>query len=327
VKTGFRSVIALASVAGIILVGPGRRAHASELFVTSANNNEILGYDTSLKYDTDHGNPVITISDSHLSLPQGIVFAPNGDLLVANYNTSEILRFDGVTHAYDGVFASTASRGRPLDMAMGPDGDLYVVENPNNGGGDISRYNATTGALIETLPGTLSSPQAIAFDSHGLLYVTDHNDDTVKRYDGTSFTTFANVGFPAGVGFLADGTVLIGSISTNAIEEFNPLTGSYLGNFNATGAVGAMGTSPEGNLYVVNGGDGSIQEFASENPASQSTFVGNLVGGLKGPAYFTFQPGDTMTPEPSAMMLAATALPALGLFVLRRRRRKHNANS
>ncbi len=40
------------------------------------------------------------------SFPSGLAFGPGGDLFVADRNTSRILRFDGVTGASEGVFAT-----------------------------------------------------------------------------------------------------------------------------------------------------------------------------------------------------------------------------
>ncbi len=299
--------------------------HASELFVSSFGTNQVLGYDTTLPYETDHGNPVITIgAGSPLNGPTGLLFAPNGDLLVGSVNNNAILRFDGQTHAYEGVFANTGSRGGPVGMAYGPDGYLYVVENSGHGG-DVSRYNATTGAYVDTLSGGLNYPLSILFDTSGRLYVTDYNNNTVDRFDGTSFTTFANVPLPVGLQNAPDGSILIDSNGYHWIHEFDPTSGNDIGVIEGLGASGAMGYSPEGDLYVSDLGTSGIQKFSFQGGITQSTFVGAFIGGLYQPGFIAVQPAESMTPEPSSLLLGATAVPAIGVAFLKRRRQRHKA--
>jgi hypothetical protein len=74
-----------------------------------------------------------------------------------------------------------------IDVAFGPDGDLYVVEYDETSwiatfapaiasGGTIGKYDPATGDLIEVVASGLEFPSAITFDEHGNLWVLENND-------------------------------------------------------------------------------------------------------------------------------------------------------
>lgn len=73
-----------------------------------------------------------------------------------------------------------------IDLEIGPDGLLYVVEFDSNswlssvvpeipwGGGTISAYNTETGELVKTVAEDLVYPGAITFDKKGKLWVLEN---------------------------------------------------------------------------------------------------------------------------------------------------------
>lgn len=77
----------------------------------------------------------VTPSSGGLEHPSYMVFGPDGkkdgklDLYVANGHEGAILRYDGTTGAFKGVFVSAASGGldAPQGILFGPDGNLYVA--------------------------------------------------------------------------------------------------------------------------------------------------------------------------------------------------------
>jgi DNA-binding beta-propeller fold protein YncE len=72
------------------------------------------------------------------------------ELLVSSNNTSEILRYDGVTGAFTDAFvtAGAGTLNGPAGLVLGPDGHLYVTSANNH---QILRYDGTTGAFIDAL--------------------------------------------------------------------------------------------------------------------------------------------------------------------------------
>ncbi len=83
-----------------------------------------------------------------------------------------------------------------IDLAFGPDGNLYVVEYdesswfslfiPPASGGTISAYD-TNGNLVEVVATELQYPSAITFDKWGDLWLLENNDTgatpTVRQLD------------------------------------------------------------------------------------------------------------------------------------------------
>ncbi len=65
-----------------------------------------------------------------------------------------ILSYDTATNEYLGVFASGSRVTMSRDVAFGPDGNLYV----NSGGSAIYRFDGQTGALIDQLADSSTSP-------------------------------------------------------------------------------------------------------------------------------------------------------------------------
>ena len=60
------------------------------------------------------------------------------DLLVASLDTGQVLRYDDVTGAFQGVFATGLPDDHPIGLTMGPDDNLYVaVYNIGTAGGFV----------------------------------------------------------------------------------------------------------------------------------------------------------------------------------------------
>lgn len=152
--------------------------------------------------------------------PFSIVFAPNVenpkklDLYVCDFNKANVVRYDGTTGAFRGVFVPKGSGGLsgPNNMTFGPDGDLYVSDSGISVSSDtpvsaVLRYQGPSGRspgafMGEFVPagsGGLLQAQSVLFgpdgngDWHEDLYVASAqlvggndkgNHGTVKRYDG-----------------------------------------------------------------------------------------------------------------------------------------------
>jgi DNA-binding beta-propeller fold protein YncE len=130
---------------------------------------------------------------------QGIAFGPDQNLYVASYNscapgpeclttTAEILRFDGKTGAYLGVFVANGAGGlrTPGGIAFGTNGDLFVCNQFVNGtaDGEVLRFHGPldaaagqpfpspnqSGARFASTAGI--SPFQLAFGPDRTLYVT-----------------------------------------------------------------------------------------------------------------------------------------------------------
>lgn len=77
----------------------------------------------------------VAASGNGLTRPYGNAFGPDGNLYVSSFRTNQILKFDGQTGNFLGVFASDNNNALgtlnglngPNDLLFGPDGSLYVA--------------------------------------------------------------------------------------------------------------------------------------------------------------------------------------------------------
>ncbi len=192
-----------------------RRVDVSGQITTVAGTGE-KGYDGDDKPATS----------ASLSLPQGIAVDGDGNLYISDTANSRIRRVDTTgrittvagtgTLGYDGDDkpATSARIAGPQGIAVDRSGNLYVADRNNH---RIRRVDAA--GLITTVAGTgvsgydgdnkpatsarLSSPQDVAVDGEGNLYIADALNDRIRRVDPIgNITTVAGTGVP---GFNGDG--------------------------------------------------------------------------------------------------------------------------
>jgi hypothetical protein len=110
--------------------------------------------------------------------PDDLLFGPDGDIYISSGDTAEnsaILRYDGKTGAYKGIFASGNGLIRPYGLAFGPDGYLYVSSFKSD---RILRFDGKTGQFIDEFassngsPDGLNGPKDLIFSEDGTLYVS-----------------------------------------------------------------------------------------------------------------------------------------------------------
>ena len=156
-----------------------------------------------------------TLSGTALRLPDDMVIAPDGSLYIADAGNHSIRRIrDGVmqTIAGNGVpgFADGAGPNTrfdtPTGLALSPDGQSLFVADTNNHRVrriELATNHVTTLAgsgaagLDDGPPGeaTFSQPIGVAVDLDGTVYVTEVNNNDIRRVD-----TLGNVTTLAGTG-------------------------------------------------------------------------------------------------------------------------------
>jgi streptogramin lyase len=145
-----------------------------------------------------------------LQTPEGMAFGRDGNLYLADRYDNEVLRYNGLTGAFQGVFARTLGNNGPISLVFGPDGNLYVLENPSQTGNGtllVERFNGLTGAFMGVFGDNIvggTDGCSLAFGPNGNLYVT--------------------------TGFVG-----------NSVVELNGLTGQFISAFRGGGLDGAAG--------------------------------------------------------------------------------------
>jgi streptogramin lyase len=200
------------------------------------------------------------------------------ELLVANNPESladggGVLRFDAAGGAPLGALVAAGSGGlaQPVAMTLGPDGDLFVLDEAEG----VLRYDGESGAFLGTFvaPGSGGLQQAadLAFGPDGSLYVVSNDPDGVLRYDGAT-------GAPLGT-----------------------LVGSGSGGLDSPSA---LVFAPGGDLFVTSR-PGSVLRYDGTTGAFDGVFVPNGSGGLNRPFRLRFGPdgnlyvGSTLQPPPN----------------------------
>lgn len=147
-------------------------------------NSKIIRYDGMTGAYIDDFVPV---GRGGLNGAEGLVFGPDGNLYVTSRVSNQVLRYDGSTGKFLGVFATGGQNG-PVNLVFGPDGNLYVLNG--NGSSEVLRFDGSTGKLIDVfvreVPGS-GDGSSLAFGPDGNLYVTTaFLGNSVLRFHGST---------------------------------------------------------------------------------------------------------------------------------------------
>ncbi len=145
----------------------------------------------------------ILATTADLNNPSGIAVGPDGSLYIADTFNNKVVRVtpDGIINAVagngnvgtanpadiDGQFATQVALGQPVDVAIGPDGNLYIVDSTATciwrvtndgvlhrfaGGGNTAQNPPAEG--IAATNAHLTNPQSVKLDRAGNVYLTDN---------------------------------------------------------------------------------------------------------------------------------------------------------
>lgn len=176
-----------------LLITPGGR-----VLVTSAGDHRVMEFDTDGAYLGD----LVTSGAGGLSDPAGLLLVPVaplrgglpvGTLLVASRGTDSVLAYDAADGTSLGAFVTAGSGGlvAPFGLTMDRLGDLYVTSD----NGEVLRYDGTSGAFLGVFVGAannggLDQPRGLTFKGDGNLLVASLGSDEVLEFDGHNGAPF-----------------------------------------------------------------------------------------------------------------------------------------
>jgi len=252
-------------------------------------------------------------TDARLSSPAAIAFDSEGNLYIADTGNNRIRRVgrDGIIttiagtnrpgYGGDGRPAALAVLNSPAGIAVGLGDSVFVADTGNNrvrmisANGTISTYAGTGDAGYAgdgdlASQAVLDSPEGLAVDAEGNLYVTDTFNERVRKIDLEGvITTIAGDGAQS---YSGDGQPAIQAGLNFAAGPLN-------------GAGQALALDGEGDLFVADGGNNSVREVDTGG-------VIRTVAGTGQPGYA----GDRVSPHSALDLPLGVAVDSAGVVYI-----------
>ena len=237
-------------------------------------------------------------TDAQMNQPTDVAFDGSGNLFIADRQNRRIRKVDtgGIITTVagggpigpdgdqgDGGPATSAFLGAPVGVAVDSSGNLLISDTFHN---RIRKVDAST-EVITTFAGTippgfsgdggaatsalLNSPQAVATDSVGNLFIADHGNFRVRKVDaGGIMTTVAGNGTPTGS---IDGE---GGDPSDDLGDGGPAVDATLKT-----AVGVV-VDESGNLYVADSSNHRIRKVDTNGIMTTVAGNGTPTGSIDG---------------------------------------------
>lgn len=259
---------------------------AGSMYIADTGNNVVRKVNSSGNISTVVGTGAsaytgdeIPATSATLSLPTGLAFDTAGNLYIADANNNCIRKVttDQVIHTVagqcsyalftgDGGPATQAKLTKPDSVAVDASGNIYISDS-----GNYRIRKVTTDGIINTIAGNgtaafkdgpalqaeFASPQAIALDASGSLYIADKSNFRIRKllpsgnvvtvagsgspgYSGSGVAaTTAQLYFPQGVFADSSGNVFIADTLNQVIRELTISNASSLPSVSKGGVTSA----------------------------------------------------------------------------------------
>jgi sugar lactone lactonase YvrE len=285
---------------------------------TSSQTYTVTGYNAS-----GYSSTTITLSATAISAPSIRYISSTNNITVgksfavAPTNTGgtvpaavygQVTTFAGSASGASGYANATGTAAlfhTPYAAVMDAFGNLYVADKANNAirkitsAGVVTTFAGSTSGTAGNTNGTgtaatFNAPDGVTIDASGNLFVSDFNNNSVRKITPVgAVTTFASsVTGPAGLSFDGSGNLVVASQGGNKILKItsasivSTIAGNTSGYVNGTGTA-ALFKSPadvqadaSGNSYVADYLNNAIRKITPS--AVVTTFAGNTVNGNTG---------------------------------------------
>lgn len=276
-------------------------------------------------------------ADAKLNGCTGVAIDGAGNVYIADKGNNVVRKVDraGIITTFAGTGAlgyggnggqaTLARLNAPTALATDAAGNVYISDAGNHvvrrvtPAGIISNY---AGSVIAGYAGNgdtaykakLNSPEALAVDAFGNLYIADGGNNAIRRVDAAThiITTIAGMGLPgmvgdggpataarlngpAGVAVNASGEVFIADVLNHTVRKVN--TSGIISSFAGTGAAGSTGDGGAataaalsypsglsidiyGNVFIADQGNNNIRVVNTAGKIDR--VAGTTVGGFDG---------------------------------------------
>ncbi|HTR50016.1 MAG TPA: hypothetical protein VMJ10_04860 [Kofleriaceae bacterium] len=161
----------------------------------------------------------------------------------------------------------------PVNVAYGPDGNVYVADF-DNGKIRVVRADGTTSTLIQQT--NFARPFGLVFADANTLYCTTDSNGQAQHVPGKTGSIWKidigaqqateiidSIGMPRGIALLADGRLALADYENHVVELLDPATAALTtiaGTFGAPGYADGVGTAARFSvpLGIVQRSDGSL---------------------------------------------------------------------
>ncbi len=230
------------------------------------------------------GNEGYPASSSSLYLPYGVVADPSGKVYISDTLNGRVRMVDTSgkiwTIAGDGTFgysgdggaATSAEVNEPSGLAIDGAGNIYFADSGN----DVVRRIDRVSGVITTVAGTpgnagfsgdgsaataakLSSPEGIAFDAEGDLFIADSGNEVIRKVDATNGTISTVAGEPGEAAYNGEGTATTHMLNLPWSVAVGPDGALYIadtGNSRIRRVIGGVISTVAGSNVQSYGGDG-----------------------------------------------------------------------